>query len=125
MASVTVSNPESHAHNSLVNVTAVTFNVPVTVKILVPVHVKYTVNRPRRAALGAIEGEIPTATAVVTRSKFEVPSKVEMDGSVCVVLDEFTVLQNKDNFHGLTNTKYYNSARLWRGKRFHDGLEDS
>ena len=90
----TLSDPESHLHLSLVNVIAVTFNVPVTVKIMVPagLHVEYTVNRPRRAALAAIEGEIPATTAVVTVVNPEVPSKVDMEGSVCVVLHEFTVL---------------------------------
>ena len=67
MASGTLSNPESHSHLSLVNVVTVTFNVAVTVKIVPGAfacfHVECTVNRPRRAALGAIEGEIPAATA--------------------------------------------------------------
>ena len=94
MAHVAVSNPESHSHLSLVNVITVTFNVAVTVKIMVPacLHVECTVNRPRRAALGAIEGEIPAATALVTVVNPEVTSKVNMEGSVCVVLHEVTVL---------------------------------
>ena len=76
------------------NVTAVAFNVPVAVKIMVPAgsHVECTVNRPRRPALGAIEGEIPAATAAVTVVNPEVPSKVDIEGSVCVVLHEITVL---------------------------------
>ena len=56
-------------------------------------HVKRTVNGARRAALGAIEGKIPTATAVVTKTNPEVTSKVNMEGSVCEVLHKFTVLQ--------------------------------
>ena len=90
----TLSNPESHSHPSLVNVIAVTLNVPVAVKIVDPgcLHVECTVNRPRRAALGAIEGEIPAATAWATSVNPEVPSKVHMEGGVCVVLHEFTVL---------------------------------
>ena len=92
----TPSNPESHSHLSFVNVIAVTFNVAVTVKIVQGAfansHVEYTVNRPRRAALGAIEGEIPAAAAVVTVVNPEVTSKVNMEGSVCVVLHEITVL---------------------------------
>ena len=91
----TLSNPESHSHLSLVNVITVTFNMAVTVKVVVPArsHVECTVNRPRRAALGAIEGEIPTATAVVTSINPEVTSKVNMEGSVCEVLHKFTVLR--------------------------------
>ena len=96
MASGTLSNPESHSHLSFVNVIAVTFNVAVTVKIvrgtLACSHIECTVNRPRRAALGAIEGEIPAAAAVVTVVNPEVTSKVNMEGSVCVVLHKITVL---------------------------------
>ena len=91
----TFSNPESHSHLSLVDVITVTFNMAVTVKIVVLAgsHVERTVNGARRAALGAIEGEIPTTTAPVTSTNSEVTSKVNMEGSVCEVLHEFTVLQ--------------------------------
>jgi len=94
VASGTLSNPESHSHLSLVNVITVTFNVAVTVKIVAPsgCHVECTVNRPRRAAHCAIEGEIPAATAVVTVMNPEVASKVNMEGSVCKVLHKVTVL---------------------------------
>ena len=90
----TLSNPESHSYLSLVNVITVTFNVAVTMKIVVPAssHVERAFNRPRRAALGAIEGEIPAATAVVTTINPEVTSKVDMEGSVCEVLHKLTVL---------------------------------
>ena len=77
------------------DVVTVTFNMAVTVKIVVPagLHVEHAVNGARRAALGAIEGEIPTATAVVTGMNPEVTSKVNMEGSVCKVLHKVTVLQ--------------------------------
>jgi len=67
----------------------------VTMKIVVlpGSHVQRTVHEARRAALGAIEGEIPTTTAVVTESNPEVTSKVNMEGSICEVLHKFTVLQ--------------------------------
>ena len=89
------SNPESHSHLSLVDVITVTFNMAVTVKIVVFAgsHVERTVNGARRAALGAIEGKIPTTTAVVTSINPEVTSKVNMEGSVCEILHKFTVLQ--------------------------------
>ena len=95
VASVATSNPESHSHLSLVDVITVTFNMAVTVKIVVlaGLHVERTVNGARRAALGAIEGEIPSTTAVVTSINPEVTSKVNMEGSVCEVLHKFTVLQ--------------------------------
>ena len=95
MACVATSNPESHSHLSLVDVITVTFNMAVTVKIVVLAgsHVEHTVNGARRAALGVIEGEIPTTTAVVTVSNPEGTSKVNMEGSVCEVLHKFTVLQ--------------------------------
>ena len=89
-----LSNPESHSHLSLVNVVTVTFNVAVTVKtVLLSIpHVECTLNRPRRAALSTIELEIPAATAVITAMSPEVTSKVDMEGSVCVLLHEVTVL---------------------------------
>ena len=92
------SNPESHSHLSLVDVIAVTFNMAVTVKIVVfaVCHVERTANGARSAALSAIKGEIPTTTAVVTSINPEVTSKVNMEGSVCEVLHKFTVLQNYD-----------------------------
>jgi len=95
VTTVTLSNPESHSHLSLVDVITVTFNMAVTVKIVVlaSVHVERTVNGARRAALGAIECEIPTTTTVVTSTNPQVTSKVNMEGSVCEVLHKFTVLQ--------------------------------
>ena len=89
-----LSNPESHSHFSFLNVFAVTFNVAVTVKILVSayLHVEFTVNSSRRAALGSIEGEIPTTTAVVTVMNSQVTSIVDMEGSVRVFLHKVTVL---------------------------------
>ena len=79
VASVAVSNPESHSHLSFVNVVTVTFNMAVTMKIVVLAgcHVERAVDRPRRAVLGAIEGEIPTATAVVTSINPEVTRLVD------------------------------------------------
>ena len=96
-ASGTLSNPESHPHLSLVDAITVTFNMAVTVKtaVLAGSHVERTVNGTRRAALGVIEGEIPTTTAAVTKTNPEVTSKVKMEGSVCEVLHKFTVLQKK------------------------------
>ena len=95
MASVATSNPESHSHLSLVDVATVTFNMALTVKIeaLAVCHVIHTVNGARRAALGAVEGEIPTITAIVTVMTSEVTSKVNMKDSVCELLHKDTVLQ--------------------------------
>ena len=101
-AMVAVSNPEPHSHLSFVNVVTVTFNVAVTMKIVVlaSLHVKHAVNRSRRAALSAIEGEIPTATAAVTSMNPEVTSKVDMEGSVCEVLHELAVLSRENDHYG-------------------------
>ena len=95
MARVAASNPESHSHLSLVDVATVTFNMALTVKIedLDVCHVIPTVNGARRAALGAVEGEIPTITAIVTVMTSEVTSKVNMKDSVCELLHKDTVLQ--------------------------------
>ena len=66
----------------------------VTVKsvVLAGSHVEHTFNGARRTALGAIEGEIPTTTAVVTCFNPEGTSKINMEDSVCKVLHKFTVL---------------------------------
>ena len=94
VAGGTLSNPYSHSHLSLVNVITVTFNMAVAVRVVVlaDFYVECTVNGPRRAALSAIEGEIPTATAVVAVCNPEVTSKVNMEGSICEVLHKLTVL---------------------------------
>ena len=94
-ASDAASDPESHLHLSLVDVITVTFNMAVTVKIVVlpSFHEKCAFNGARRAAPGVIEGEIPTTTALVTPMNPEVTRKVNMKGSVCKVLHKFTVLQ--------------------------------
>ena len=88
------SNRESYSHLSFLNVVAVTFNVAVTVKIVVSAccHVECTVNSSRRAALGSIKGEIPAATAVFTVVNPEDTSIVDMEGSVRVFLHKVTVL---------------------------------
>ena len=102
IATVAASNPEPHSHLSVVNVVTVTFNVAVTMKIVVlaSLHVKHAVNRSRRAALSAIEGEIPTATAAVTSINPEGTSKVDMEGSVCEVLHELAVLCRENDSDG-------------------------
>ena len=88
------SNRESHSHISFLNVIAVTFNVAVTVKIVVSacMHIECTVNSSRRAALGSIEGEIPSTTASVTYANPEVTGIVDMEGRVRVFLYKVTVL---------------------------------
>ena len=93
-ASGTFSNPESRSHFSLVNVVAVTFNMAVAVKAVANAftHEECTINGPRRAALGTIKGEKPTTATAITVVNAEVTSKVNMEGSVCVVLHEFTTL---------------------------------
>ena len=93
-----LSNPECYSHLSFLNVIAVTFNVAVTVKIVVSacLHVECTVNSSRRAALGSIKGEIPATTAVVTIANPEVTSIVDMEGSVRVFLHKVTVLNEKE-----------------------------
>ena len=104
----TFSNPESHSHLSLVDVITVTFNMAVTVEIavLAGFHVERVVNGARRGTLGAIEGEIPKTTAVVTSSNPEVTSKVNMEGSVCEVLNKFTVLQEIIKFKLINLIKF-------------------
>ena len=99
VAIVAVSNPESHSHFSLVNVIAMTFNVAVTVKVKgfasSCCHIKCSINWPRRATLGAIEGEIPTTAAAITVVNPEITIKVNMEGSFREILHELTALQKK------------------------------
>ena len=89
-----LSNRESHSHLSFLNVIAMTFNVAMTVKIVVSScsHVECTINGSRRAALGSIEGEIPATAAVVTKGNPEITSIVDMERSVRVILHKVTVL---------------------------------
>ena len=93
-----LSNRESHSHLSFLNVVAVTFNVAVTVKIVVSacMHIECTVNSSRRAALGSIEAEIPSTTASVTSANPEVTGIVDMKGSFRVFLHKVTVLNEKE-----------------------------
>lgn len=67
MTRFAITNPESHTYFSLVNVVTVAFNTAVTMKILVlpAIHIDCAFDGARGAALGAIESEIPTATALV------------------------------------------------------------
>ena len=67
MTRFAITNPESHTYFSLVNVVTVAFNMVVTMKILVlpAIHIDCAFDGARGAALGAIESEIPTATALV------------------------------------------------------------
>ena len=94
--STTISNPESHSNISFLNVVTVTFYMAVIVEIVVNItwcpNVEYTLNGPRRAALGAIEGEIPATTAASTVIYFEVASKVDMEYRVCVLFHKVTAL---------------------------------
>jgi len=64
--------------------------------------VECTVNGPWGGALDAIKGKIQTTTAAVTRFNFKVTSKVDMEGSFCVLLHEGTVLREmgrETNWH--------------------------
>ena len=102
------SNPESQSHLPFLNVIAVTFDVAVTVKIVASAccHVECTVNSSRRAALGSIEGEIPSTTALVTSPNSEVASIVDMQGRVRVFLHKVTVL-NKTQRKSIRIVLYY------------------
>ena len=102
MSCDTLSNRKSHSYISFLNVIAVTFNVAVTVKIVVFAcsHVECTVNSSRGAALGSIEGKIPATTAGVTSVNPKVTSIVDMEGSVRVFLHKVTVLNKKKNRKG-------------------------
>ena len=94
MANSALSDPESHSHLSFLNAIAVTFNVAVSKKIecFAFVHVHRTINSSRRAALGAIEGEIPATTAGVAMGNPQVTSIVDMEGRVRVFLLKVAVL---------------------------------
>ena len=66
--SVAISDPESNAHLSFVNVVAVPLNMADTMEILTSacLHVSYSVNGQRSRTLSAIESEVPTFAAAIT-----------------------------------------------------------
>ena len=66
--------------------------VEIVVNICWCSNVGYTLNGPRRAALGAIEGEIPATTTAATVIYLEVASKVDMEYRVCVLFHKVTAL---------------------------------
>ena len=92
----TFSNPESHSNLSFLNVGTVTFNMTMIVEIVLNIawcsNIEYAINGPRRAALGAIEGEIPATTAAGTVRYLEGASKVYVECRVCVIFHEVTAL---------------------------------
>lgn len=94
VTSYALSNPESHSHSALVNSITVAFNMTVAMEVVTNSfpHVECPINGPRRASLGAIEGEIPTTAAGVTASNPKVTSEVDMEGTLCVVLYKFAAL---------------------------------
>ena len=100
MACVAASDPECHAHLSLVNIVAVTLDMAVTMQILrgvlASLHVDCTFNRPRGSAFSAIESEIPAAAAAITVVDPEVASKKHTKCSVGVIFNEVTVLSKKE-----------------------------
>ena len=55
-------------------------------------NVEYTINGPRRAALGAIEGKIPATAAAATVIYLDIASKVDMEYRVCVLFHKVTAL---------------------------------
>ena len=104
MACNALSNPESHSHLSVLKVIAVTYNVAVTVKIVVCTcsHEECTVNSSWRAALGSIKAEIPATTASGAVVNPDIIIIIDMEGSVRVFLHKITVLNNnkKDKKEG-------------------------
>ena len=66
--SVAISDPESNAHLSFVNVVAVPLNMADTMEVLTfaCLHVSYPVNGQRSRTLSAIESEVPTFAAAIT-----------------------------------------------------------
>lgn len=94
MTRFAVTNPEPHPHFSFVNVVTVPFNMAVTMKILVlpETHKECALDWARRAALGTIDSEIPTATAPVAPINPKVTSKVDMKGSICKEFHKFAIL---------------------------------
>ena len=55
-------------------------------------NIENTINGPRRAALGAIEGEIPATAAAGTVMYLKVAGKVDTEYRVCVLFHKVTAL---------------------------------
>lgn len=66
--------------------------------VLPAIHIDCAFDGARGAALGAIESEIPTATALVALINPYITSKVYTEGSVGKVFRKFTILWEQSKF---------------------------
>ena len=79
----TVTNPESHTHNTLVDCFTHSFDLSHTVQIFLAAismpHVDNTINRGRNRTLGTIEGELlsPAASMAVIDAKSAIPEDAQ------------------------------------------------
>ena len=95
----TITNPESHAHLTFVDIVTVPRNMSDAVQILTVAlpHVHNTINWQRSCTFTTVESKIP---AFATRGAFVDPegtSPVNMEGCVRKVLEENTVLNRNNN----------------------------
>ena len=90
-----VTDPESHAHLSFMDVITVPLNMADAMKIFITArrHVDNSVNGQRSRTLSAIESEVPTFAAAVAALNSQYSRPVNMKGSIRKVFGENTVLQ--------------------------------
>ena len=94
--SSTVSNVDSHTDFPLVNVATVAFYCPGPVVVFATISdPEYGVNRQWTAALGAIEGDEPSLTAVAATSHPDVALKCNAKSCVALVFSKLTILQEQ------------------------------
>ena len=90
-----ISDPESHAHLSFVDVITVPLNMADAMEIFITacLHVDNSVNGQRSRTLRAIESKVPTFAAGIAARNSQGTRPVNMKRSIREVFGENTVLQ--------------------------------
>ena len=90
-----ISDPESHAHLSFMDVITVPLNMADAKEIFIAacLHVDDSVNGQRSRTLSTIESEVPTFAAAIAGVNSQYTRPVNMKGSIRKVFGENTVLQ--------------------------------
>ena len=113
-----ISDPESHAHLSFMDVITAPLNMADAKEIFITacLHVDDSVNGQRSRTLSTIESEVPTFAAGIAGVNSQYTRPVNMKGSIRKVFGENTVLQK--NTKNLTENLLM--KRLGNRLMFHD-----
>ena len=107
-----VTDPESHAHLSFMDVITVPLNMADAMKIFISTcpHVDNSVNGQRTRTLGAIESKVPTFAAGIAAVNSQCTRPVNMKGSIRKVLGKNTFLSNigtHEKLHRVSIRSYF------------------